>query len=210
MLSRIRLFLSHAFLLSEVPPDFSPLFIDKNEHYRELVHNWSLDAAYVALSYTDELKRELEPYKYFSRKERVDLFTPHLFECFSLFCLEKIDKTAMITSVPIFFLSHLRRGYNHSEVLARAIAKQSGNPYHRILRKTKWTRHQAKLSKYQRIKNVRDTFSLRKKYTESIRGKDIILVDDIISTWSTANECAKILKQSGARHIYGLFLATGD
>lgn len=210
MFSRIRLFLANTFLLPEVPPDFSPLFIDKNEHYREAVHNWSLDAVYVTLSYTDELKRELEPYKYFSRKEKVDLFVPHLFECFSVFCLEKIDKTAIITSVPIFFLSHLRRGYNHSEVLAREMAKQSGNRYISVLRKTKWTQHQAKLSKYQRMKNVQDTFSLREKYRKSIQGKDIILIDDIISTGSTANECAKVLKQWGARHVYGLFLATGD
>lgn len=195
MFSRIRLFLANTFLLPEVSPDFSPLFIDKNEHYREAVHNWSLDAAYVALSYTDELKKELEPYKYFSRKEKMDLFVPHLFECFSVFCLEKIDKTAIITSVPIFFLSRWRRGYNHSEVLAREVAKQSGNQYMSVLRKTKWTKHQAKLSKYQRMKNVRDTFSLREGYRKSIQGKDIILIDDIISTGSTANECAKVLKQ---------------
>jgi ComF family protein len=210
MFSRIKLFLTNVFLLPEIPPDFSPLFIDKNEHYRETVHNWSLDATYVALLYTDELKKELEPYKYFSRKEKADLFIPHLFECFSVFCLEKIDKTAIITSVPIFFFSYLKRGYNHSEVLARTIAKQSGNQYISVLRKTKWTRHQAKLNKHERIKNVRDTFSFRKKYKKIIQGKDIILIDDIISTGSTTNECAKVLKLSGAKHVYGLFLATGD
>lgn len=109
-LSRIGQFLSHVFLLPEEPMVFQELFIDKNPHYlEEFGEYWKLDAAFVALEYTDDLKTELEAYKYRSRKEKKDIFLPHLSECFSLFCLENVDADAIITTVPIFFLSAWKR-----------------------------------------------------------------------------------------------------
>ncbi|MFA6090975.1 MAG: phosphoribosyltransferase family protein [Candidatus Gracilibacteria bacterium] len=207
--SRIRLFFLHIFLLPEEEIIFQELFIDKNPYYQEIMGEyWHLDGAFITFEYTDELKKELEAYKYYSKQEKKDIFLPQLLQCFELFCLESTEKDAIITTVPLHFLSFLKRGYNHSEVLAKDIAKQEGNVFKNLLRKSRMTQHQAKLSKSERLKNVRNSFTFRKKYLASIVGKDIILVDDVISTGSTVNECAKILKQNGARKVFGLFLAT--
>ncbi|MDD5197941.1 MAG: phosphoribosyltransferase family protein [Candidatus Gracilibacteria bacterium] len=209
MIARIRQFLFHVFLSPEEPIIFRELFIDKNPHYKEnLGEHWHLDGTFVALEYTDELKTELEAYKYYSKREKKELFLPKLIECFELFCLENTDRDAIITTVPLHFLSHLKRGYNHSELLAKGVAKQEGNTFRNLLRKSRLTKHQAKLDRSNRLRNVRNSFSFRKKYLEIIRGKDIILVDDVISTGSTANECAGLLKKNGAKRVFGLFLAT--
>ncbi|EKD30277.1 MAG: phosphoribosyltransferase [uncultured bacterium (gcode 4)] len=209
MIARIKQFLSHVFLFPEELIVFQELFVDKNPHYKEsLWEYWHLDGTFVALEYTDELKTELEAYKYYSKREKKDIFLPKLLECFELFCLEGIDRDVVITTVPLHFLSHLRRGYNHSEILAKGIAKQEGNTFHNLLRKSRMTKHQAKLDRSGRLRNVRNSFSFRKKYLKTIAWKDIILVDDVVSTGSTANECAGLLKKNGARRVFGLFLAT--
>lgn len=164
----------------------------------------------MALGYTDELKSELEAYKYHSKQEKRGLFLPKLIECFDLFCLENADKDAIVTTVPLHFFSHLKRGYNHSEALAKGVADHGGNIFRNLLRKIRMTKHQAKLSRSERLRNVRDSFSFRQKFLATIAGKDIILVDDVISTGSTANECAAILRKNGAKRVFGLFLATSE
>ncbi|NDK19632.1 ComF family protein [Candidatus Gracilibacteria bacterium] len=209
--TRIQQFLSHVFLLPEESVILRELFIDKNPHYKKsLGKYWYLDGTFVALEYTPELKMELEAYKYYSKQEKKDIFLPKLRECFELFCLETIEKDAIITTVPLHIFSYLKRGYNHSELLAKNIAKQEGNIFLNLLRKSRLTKHQAKLGRSERLRNVRNSFSFREKYLKTIVGKDVILIDDVISTGSTANECAKLLKKNGAKRVFGLFLATAE
>lgn len=201
--SRILVFLSHVFILPEKDPMFQDLFIDKNSHYQKMMAEyWHLDGTFVALEYTDDLKTELEAYKYYSKQEKKELFLPKLRECFALFCLENTDRDALVTTVPTHLFSRLKRGYNHSEVLAKGIAKQEGSIFRDLLRKSRLTKHQAKLGRSERLRNVRDSFSFRKRYLAEISGKDIILVDDVISTGSTANECAGLLKKNGAKRVF--------
>ena len=207
--SRISAFLSHVFLVPEETPVFQELFVDKNPYYQEETGGcWYLDGSFVALEYNDEFKRELEAYKYYSKRQKKDIFLPKLIECFNLFCLENTDKDTIITTVPLHMFSYLKRGYNHSELLARDVAKHEGNTFVNLLKKTRLTKHQARLSRSERLKNVRNSFSLRKKYLKTIADRDIVIVDDVVSTGSTANECAKLLKKQGAKRVFWLFLAT--
>lgn len=206
---RIRQFLSHVFLLPEETPAFRELFVDNNPHYRKpLGEYWHLSGAFVALEYDDTLKAELEAYKYYSREDRKELFVPRLFECFGLLGLEALDSDMIVTTVPVHFLSRLKRGYNHSELLARGVANEIGSPFCNLLKKSRWTRHQARLTRSERLRNVRNSFAFREKYLKDIAGKDVLLVDDVISTGSTANECAELLRKNGAKRVFGLFLAT--
>ena len=208
-LSRVKQFFLHVFLLPKEIPIFQELYIDKNIQYKDKAWwYWNLDSSFVALEYTDDLKKELEAYKYYSKEEKKDLFLPKMIECFELFCMESIDKNAIITTVPIHLFSYLKRWYNHSEVLARMIAKHEGNTFKNLIRKSRLTKHQAQLNRSERLKNVRNSFSFKKRYIADILWKDIILIDDIISTGSTANECAGLLKKNGAKRVFGLFLAT--
>lgn len=123
MIQRIASFFSHVFLLPRIDPVFEELFVDKNEYYRADIRDWTLDGTFVALAYESDLKQELGAYKYFGRKHKKDLFLPYLRKCFDLFITEHIDRSAIITSAPLFVLSRLQRGYNQSALLARDIAK---------------------------------------------------------------------------------------
>ena len=92
------------------------------------------------------------------------------------------------------------RGYNQSELVAKEMAKQMEIKFEKgILIKQRNTEVQSTLNKTQRIQNVKDAF-LVTDFTK-VKGKKIILVDDIYTTGSTVNECSKLLKQAGAKEI---------
>ena len=102
--------------------------------------------------------------------------------------------------------SRLRqRGYNQSELLAKAAAKASGIPLEtRLLSRTKNTSPQVESqSRDQRRDNVDGNFECR----SSIAGVSVILIDDVATTGSTISACAAVLKAAGARSVWGLVLA---
>ncbi|MDR2766275.1 MAG: ComF family protein [Holosporaceae bacterium] len=108
----------------------------------------------------------------------------------------------LIIPTPMHFFRRLMRRYNQSELLALELKKLSGLEYEpRILRKIRRTPRQEGLSRAQRLKNVRGSFGLDEKYVSKICGRRVILVDDVLTTGSTANECAKLLKKHGAAWV---------
>ncbi len=98
------------------------------------------------------------------------------------------------------------RGFNQSEEIAKEITK-----YFKIsletdcLIKTRKTQPQIELKAKQRQKNIKGAFFCKNK--EKIRKKKIFLIDDIYTTGSTLEECAKVLKESGAQEIWGVVVA---
>ena len=113
----------------------------------------------------------------------------------------KIKKYDIIIPVPIHKKRKLQRGYNQSELIAKEIAKRFEKLKYenKCLIKEKNTKPQSTLSKYQRIQNVKQVYKLQN--VQKIYNKKVILFDDIFTTGSTANECAKILKQNGAKEV---------
>lgn len=110
VISRISAFLYHVFIVPEEIPLFQELFVDKNPYYTEETGGyWYLDGSFVALEYNEDFKRELEAYKYYSKRHKKDILLPKLIECFDLFCLENTSKDVIITTVPLHILSYLKR-----------------------------------------------------------------------------------------------------
>ena len=115
----------------------------------------------------------------------------------------------LILSVPMHPGRLFKREVNHSDMLANDIARRLDIPYSgNILKKIKNTSIQSTLKRDERIKNLRSSFSVKK--TSKVRGKNILLVDDLFTTGSTVNECSRILKESGAARIEVITLARGD
>jgi ComF family protein len=114
----------------------------------------------------------------------------------------EINKADMIIPVPIHLLKRLRRKYNQSELLAKAISNISSVEYEpRILRKIKQTRQQEGLSGKVRRKNVVGSFGVDENYAKLLENKNIILVDDVFTTGATVNECSKIIKKYKAKSV---------
>lgn len=113
----------------------------------------------------------------------------------------------LATSVPLHSSREKWRGFNQAESLAIHFCQKVSLLYVNLLIRTKDTLSQAKLSRTERISNVRDAFSIVSG--ANIVGKNILLIDDVCATGSTLFQCAKILKRSGARNVTGLVLGRG-
>jgi ComF family protein len=113
-----------------------------------------------------------------------------------------------IVPMPIHFWRYQERGFNQAEVLALAIAPLSGLPVEAFVKRVKNTSRQAGLSARQRRLNVRDAFAVANP--ELVRGKRILLIDDVLTTGASANACALALKKAGASTVALLALARAD
>ncbi|MDO8269976.1 MAG: ComF family protein [Candidatus Levybacteria bacterium] len=118
------------------------------------------------------------------------------------------EKSAVITSVPLHISREKKRGYNQSELLGLELSKRLNLPFSSglLIRKVR-TKPQFELTKEERKSNILGVFIVAPKFEKQIKGKRIILVDDISTTGSTLRECAKILKKSGAEKVLGVTLA---
>jgi competence protein ComFC len=112
----------------------------------------------------------------------------------------------LLIPVPLHKTKKRERGFNQAEVISKGICQVLDLPLRNdILVRKKYTLSQTKLGKTERMINVSDAFILVKK--AEIYKRNILLVDDVITTGSTMNECSKILKENGANKIIALSLA---
>lgn len=106
-------------------------------------------------------------------------------------------ETAVIIPVPLHRTKRRERGFNQAEYLGRGIAEALGIPMlPRAVRRAVYTSSQTKLDSAQRAKNVEGVFRLGKCFDVRLRGKTILLVDDVITTGATIRSCAMTLREA--------------
>lgn len=104
----------------------------------------------------------------------------------------------VVIAVPISKRKYLERGYNQSELLAKELANRLNIEYDdSLLKKIKDTKNQVGLGKKERIENLRGAFLASKE----VKGKTVLLIDDVLTTGSTVNECSKELMKKGANSV---------
>ncbi|NSW83223.1 MAG: ComF family protein [Syntrophothermus sp.] len=114
----------------------------------------------------------------------------------------------LVIPVPISQPNLMKRGFNQSEVLARNVAKALGlKMLPDVLVRVRETPSQRELTKEERQQNLKGAFDVRD--CEKIRGKNILLVDDVYTTGSTAKECATVLLDAGANRVSVITWASG-
>lgn len=116
-----------------------------------------------------------------------------------------VGEVDVFAFVPISKRRYNERGYNQAEVLAVELGLLLQKPLYRGLRKTRHTERQVGLKRRDRLKNLRGAFVVRDK--ELVQGKRVLLIDDVLTTGATLEECAKMLRQAGAKRVTGLVLA---
>lgn len=109
----------------------------------------------------------------------------------------------LVVPVPMDIIGYLKRGYNQSAVIAEELSKMGMGKYAPVLSKIRKTKSQHKLKYDLRKKNLKNAF----KVNDDIKGKSILLIDDVLTTGSTVNECSRMLKKAGAIHIEVLTFA---
>lgn len=99
------------------------------------------------------------------------------------------------------------RGFDPIVPMSRSLAKRLGVSRSLGLVRTEDTPHQTLLSAKERIRNVRGCFSLQKGAKTELKGKVVLLVDDVMTTGATLNEAARIVRKAKPRRIIGVVLA---
>ena len=107
---------------------------------------------------------------------------------------------ALLTSVPLTEEKLRERGYNQADELTKTIAKNLGLEYDcKILVKTKETLPQKNMTGKERRENVSGAYRVVKR--KAVRDRTIYLIDDIMTTGATGSECARVLKNAGAKEV---------
>jgi len=113
-----------------------------------------------------------------------------------------------IAAVPLHASKQRARGYNQSALLAARLGRRLGLPLaRRCLRRTRADRSQTHLTVSERAANVAGAFDTR--WNRWIEGRRILLVDDVMTTGATVNDCARALKAGGASAVRVITLARG-
>lgn len=112
------------------------------------------------------------------------------------------EELRAVVPVPLSETRARERGYNQAELLAAAVASRRGLPLLTgVLIRTSHTRRQASLSQDERSANVRGVFTVPEGALEGIADTHVLLVDDVLTTGATAQECVRALCQAGARAV---------
>ncbi|MBS1832800.1 MAG: ComF family protein [Acidobacteria bacterium] len=163
-----------------------------------------LDYAWSYGNYDGRLRRLIHIYKY----ERVDTLAAPLARLL-LDALPRDEQFDVIAPMPLHWRKRWDRGFNQSELLARAVAERSGIPYRgNLLRRVKASEAQAGLSFAARQTNVRGVFRVTRNIAQ---GQHVLLIDDVLTTGATAASAARLLRRTGgASRVSILTLARAD
>lgn len=164
------------------------------------------------------LKKALWLLKYKGKKRLAIIFAEVLHnrileELSDLFIMENF-RNAILIPIPLSRKRYRERGFNQAELICRALVKIDNDENFKlennILTKQKDTKHQAHIeNRTERLRNIIGSFAVKndEQNGELIKGRNIILIDDIITTGATLTEARKILKQSGAKKIIAFTIA---
>lgn len=116
-----------------------------------------------------------------------------------------------LVPVPLHRARQQQRHFNQAEEIAREIGKHTGLPVRSVLQRKRPTHTQTSLHRHQRMENLKDAFRLNKTGEKLLAHPPggVILVDDVLTTGSTINACAKVLRKAGFVHIAAVTVMRG-
>lgn len=151
--------------------------------------------------YRDTVKQAIYRFKFFGRQGCAPVFA--LYAAKAVANTYRNIKFDCVTGVPLTKTELRLRGYNQSELFGRSLAKELHLKYKELLIKPHDVPPQRKQKRTDRLKNVLGAFCA----SRSMSGECVLLVDDIMTTGATLNECAKALKKAGAGKVYCAVIA---
>lgn len=111
----------------------------------------------------------------------------------------------VVVPVPLYISRKNRRGFNQSELMAKYVSNKLHLPGGDALIRQRDTKPQVELPRAKRLTNLENAFSCQDP--DLILGRRVLLVDDVATTGATLNECAKALKNAGAKEVWGAVVA---
>ncbi|MDP3371776.1 MAG: ComF family protein [Candidatus Paracaedibacteraceae bacterium] len=184
----------------------APLTFDGDECASCYGIEFHFDAAYAPITYNDAAKRLITQFKHSGRSGYTQLFSPWMKSTIEL----QNNSYDGIVPVPLHFWRFVKRGYNQATLLAHGIALYNKETHEPIpvlkgaLKRIRHTPSQGHKSAGDRAKNIKNSLIANRHI---VAGKNLLLIDDVMTTGATLNECARILKEAGAIHVDVLVLA---
>ena len=164
----------------------------------------SLAAVWALGRYRGGLQDLIRGLKYHGKKGNLPCIRTFLKSCDRV--LADVPASVVAVPVPLHSLREKQRGFNQAELMFRDWLAERGIPMERMLLRRRETAAQYGLTAEERRENVQGAFSLAEGIC--VTGRDILLVDDIMTTGATLSACAEVLRRGGAARVYGLVLAS--
>lgn len=175
-------------------------------HCRNAAH--SFDEAWAAAFYNREMRHLIHLFKYAGKTGLAKEFSRFIVSFLEQYSI-RLTGYDLVVPVPLHSSRMRERGYNQGELLAQQVAEALNIPcVPGILCRTRATEFQARLSPKQRWTNIDGAFRI--KHSERLNNTSVLVVDDLLTTGTTASEIAKILKRSGVSRVGVLTLAIAD
>ncbi len=172
--------------------------------YAEQRYIRGLDGCCVVWYYEGTVRESLLRFKFHNRPDYARVYGPEL----ALKIQQQLPEADVVTWVPVSKKRLRERGYDQAELLAKAAAKELGIPAIRMMDKIRDNPAQSGIENAQKRRdNVRGVY--RFCPGAGAAGKRVILIDDILTTGSTAGECARILRESDAEQVFLAAVASG-
>lgn len=156
------------------------------------------DRARAAVAHQGVARQMVQALKY---SDRTDL-APWMARWMRRAGAELVAEADLVVAVPLHWSRFLRRRFNQSAELARAVAVQSDKPFAPlVVKRVKATRQQVGLERLARLENVRAAFRVPPEAEIELSGRRVLLVDDVFTTGSTVRAVTTALKKGGAKAV---------
>jgi len=164
----------------------------------------NLSGVIITATYSGILKDALIGFKYQGLSDVAGEMSRYLIEALKN---QAPKKQFVVMPIPLYIKRFHERGFNQSELMAKLIAKNFDWNLNLDLKKIKPTLPQVGQKKISRIESIKGSFEWQ---GVDLKDKNILLVDDVLTTGSTLEEAARILKSAGAKSIWGIILCRGQ
>ena len=179
--------------------------IEEGEYCKDCQkHTHIFDQGRGIFVYDGIMRRSVTRYKYYGCREYGDFYAKAMYR----YAWKNLNqwKPDLIVPVPIHKSKERLRGFNQAAYLAERLGCYTGIPVDTdLVQKVVKTKSQKKLNAMQRRKNLEKAFLV----TKNIRGKDVLVIDDVYTTGSTIDAMAGCLRKRGAKNIYFLTVCIG-
>lgn len=178
------------------------------EHYRVELRHVDFDEVCVWWDYSI-LKGNIERYKYHSDRHISTELVEVLSKCVEVSEYYVEHNDWVVVPVPMHWSRYFLRWFDHVGLLAQKFSTKNGFVFMKLLvsKLSKLSKRQSKLSRWERLENKKDSISLKNHYTLPLH---IILVDDVVSSGATLQECAQVLRNAGVERIICFCVASNS
>lgn len=164
------------------------------------------DRAFSPFLYEDTVRTLIHEFKY-KRKDYLGEILANLMIDFIAEYSLPIDYLDLIIPIPLHKTKLREREFNQAQVLSEYIGKKFNKPViNNVLTRNRLTKTQTGMNNQERFLNAKGSFSLTDNF--ALEGKNILLVDDVLTTGATSSEASYVLKNAGANIVFVLTLAS--